>query len=560
MTLGEALQALDEDELVKSALPGEMHARVRALQARRVGALLLRGLATGTSRSTSTSCRKSRAGTARTGRCPRRAADRGGGDARRGGRRQRPRAASSGPGTYGHADPAAGRPVDAHTLFQIGSISKSFTAICLLRQWERGRLDLDAEVRTLLPWFPFDGITVHHLLSHTGGIVCSLGDPPSPAWRGAVAGRDRPRARRRALLVLERRLPGARARARAADRRAVRRHVPARDHRAARPGRDRAAARRTSLRPRLAVGHEPLDDDRGRGGSATRSSPATWVEYRGADGSVCATVGRPGRATGGCFLNDGAGVLSAGGLARMATPVAEDPDDGWWYGYGVSLRDGRRAALDRPQRRHVGYHAQLWCDLDAGLCGRGGRERQDGGDAARRARAARSRWATNLAEPDARRPRRAGRRGRRSTPSRPIEWRPICGLYRSHNPWATTLVVGTRGGPPIAIHWGDAWPLDAARRTAASGWAPRLEPGAAALRHAARRPLHARLARGDRVPPARVKYVRSDIGGGPEPPVAFTPQPRSPSGIAASRPERLSVCAELQESSIGTARRTSAAT
>ncbi len=33
MTLGEALQALDEDELVKSAMPGEMHARLRALQA-----------------------------------------------------------------------------------------------------------------------------------------------------------------------------------------------------------------------------------------------------------------------------------------------------------------------------------------------------------------------------------------------------------------------------------------------------------------------------------------------------------------------------------------------
>ena len=84
--------------------------------------------------------------------------------------------------SYGHADAGEVRPVDAGTLFQIGSISKSFTAICLLRLWERGRLDLDAEVRSLLPWFPFDGITVHHLLSHTGGIVCSLGDPPSPIW------------------------------------------------------------------------------------------------------------------------------------------------------------------------------------------------------------------------------------------------------------------------------------------------------------------------------------------------------------------------------------------
>jgi D-alanyl-D-alanine carboxypeptidase len=84
-------------------------------------------------------------------------------------------------GHYGHADPAAGKPVDEETLFEIGSISKSFTASCLLRQWRAGRLDLDAKMRTVLPWFPFDGITVHDLLSHTGGIICSLGDPPSPA-------------------------------------------------------------------------------------------------------------------------------------------------------------------------------------------------------------------------------------------------------------------------------------------------------------------------------------------------------------------------------------------
>ena len=45
--------------------------------------------------------------------------------------------------TRGHADPAAGRPVDADTAFQIGSISKSFTAICLLREVEHGRLSLD---------------------------------------------------------------------------------------------------------------------------------------------------------------------------------------------------------------------------------------------------------------------------------------------------------------------------------------------------------------------------------------------------------------------------------
>ncbi len=74
------------------------------------------------------------------------------------------------------------RPVADDTLFQIGSISKSFTAVCLLQLWERGELDLDSEIAALLPWFPVAGVTVHQLLSHTGGLVASLGDPPSPAF------------------------------------------------------------------------------------------------------------------------------------------------------------------------------------------------------------------------------------------------------------------------------------------------------------------------------------------------------------------------------------------
>ena len=41
----------------------------------------------------------------------------------------------------------------------------------------------------------------------------------------------------------------------------------------------------------------------------------------------------------------------------------------------------------------------------------------------------------------------------------PEELRPICGLYRSHNPWATTLRVATVAGRPVAIVWGEAEPL-----------------------------------------------------------------------------------------------------
>ena len=39
----------------------------------------------------------------------------------------------------GFADVAAGRPIRVDTRFQIGSISKSFAALCLLQEEARGR-------------------------------------------------------------------------------------------------------------------------------------------------------------------------------------------------------------------------------------------------------------------------------------------------------------------------------------------------------------------------------------------------------------------------------------
>ena len=66
-------------------------------------------------------------------------------------------------------------PVTGETLFQIGSITKTFTATALMRLVENGQVDLDATVRTYVPDFRVvDGgvsaqVTVRHLLTHTGG-------------------------------------------------------------------------------------------------------------------------------------------------------------------------------------------------------------------------------------------------------------------------------------------------------------------------------------------------------------------------------------------------------
>src|SRR5213594_2471361 len=75
--------------------------------------------------------------------------------------------------TVGHANLPAREPVRPEHRFQIGSISKSFTAIALLQEHEARRLDLHAPVTEYLPWFevrsPSGPITLHHLLTHTAG-------------------------------------------------------------------------------------------------------------------------------------------------------------------------------------------------------------------------------------------------------------------------------------------------------------------------------------------------------------------------------------------------------
>jgi CubicO group peptidase (beta-lactamase class C family) len=76
-------------------------------------------------------------------------------------------------------------PVTADTLFQIGSITKTFTGTLALLFVADGRLDLDAPVRRYLPDFRLAdeeaaaGATMRHLLTHTGGWEGDYFDDPS---------------------------------------------------------------------------------------------------------------------------------------------------------------------------------------------------------------------------------------------------------------------------------------------------------------------------------------------------------------------------------------------
>lgn len=57
------------------------------------------------------------------------------------------------------------------SVFQLGSMTKQFTAIAILMLEEQGKLDVKQTVSKYIPDYPSgDSITLHHLLTHTSGI------------------------------------------------------------------------------------------------------------------------------------------------------------------------------------------------------------------------------------------------------------------------------------------------------------------------------------------------------------------------------------------------------
>jgi len=354
--------------------------------------------------------------------------------------------------TRGHADPASGRPVDAATAFQIGSISKSFTAICLLCQVEDGRLSLDDPVARHLPWFPLADRTVRQLLTHTAGIVNGLDDlPASP--HTVVRLRDAPavdpgrfwysNVGYQSLGYLLEQLTGE------PYAEAYRRQILA-------PlGMDASSPDITNdLRSALAVGHAPLHDDR-PWMPGDPCATAAWIEYGMGDGSVCATAGDLAAYLR-MLLNRGDGLLSKRSFDDLVHPAVDD-GEGAAYGLGVQTRQVDGRTWIGHTGATVGYRAAMWGAPDDGVgvvslvngsAGAGmlaeyalrlaldpGTLPPDTGD---------------LADPAAAKPFDA-------PPAAP--WRGRCGTYRSFSPWMPSLVVGTVEGEPHLLSGGELSPL-----------------------------------------------------------------------------------------------------
>jgi len=60
--------------------------------------------------------------------------------------------------------------IDEKTLFELASISKQFTAAAILKLNQEKKLELTDDVTKYLPHFPYQNITIHHLLTHTSGL------------------------------------------------------------------------------------------------------------------------------------------------------------------------------------------------------------------------------------------------------------------------------------------------------------------------------------------------------------------------------------------------------
>lgn len=73
---------------------------------------------------------------------------------------------------YGYADLENGVPASRQTVYEVGSVTKQFTAAAIMRLVEQGKVHLDDDVAPYFPRFPFGGrhVTIRQLLTHTSGI------------------------------------------------------------------------------------------------------------------------------------------------------------------------------------------------------------------------------------------------------------------------------------------------------------------------------------------------------------------------------------------------------
>lgn len=276
--------------------------------------------------------------------------------------------------TYGYADVRTKQPITPDTLFEIGSISKSFTAIALLQLREQGKFDPQQPITRYLPWFSIHSnyrpITGHDIMTHTAGLPRDRDDVPSSLYQAAGV-RDRwtgyEPGRYFAYSNIGYQIMGyvLQEITRNPYAETVRAHI-------LQPlGMKHSDAIFThDTYQRLAVGYAPLYDDRPYN-PAEPLIPSPWQEYAAGDGSIVSTA--PDMAAYlRMLLNHGAGpkgrIISEESWKLLTQEAVKVPEEvNTWYGYGIFSREVEGHRYIGHSGGMIGYSSRLEGDLDNGL-------------------------------------------------------------------------------------------------------------------------------------------------------------------------------------------------
>jgi CubicO group peptidase (beta-lactamase class C family) len=89
---------------------------------------------------------------------------------------------------HGLSDRASERRWNAETIFDVGSVTKQFTAAAILALEADGKLAVSDSIASHLPGVPADkaAITIHHLLTHTSGLAGDFGGDYETVSREAL--------------------------------------------------------------------------------------------------------------------------------------------------------------------------------------------------------------------------------------------------------------------------------------------------------------------------------------------------------------------------------------
>ncbi len=80
---------------------------------------------------------------------------------------------------------ADGEPADADTQYRMGSITKTFVAVCVLRLRDAGRLELTDRFGEHVPGSPLDRVSIEQLLTHAAG---TQAETEGPWWERTPGG------------------------------------------------------------------------------------------------------------------------------------------------------------------------------------------------------------------------------------------------------------------------------------------------------------------------------------------------------------------------------------